>query len=178
MYGVWRPLTGQHRWTLDETASRDIIRYGLEKGINFYTAIAYQNGSSERYVGRALREMAKRETWCWPPSFCHELPRKCRGDRRKRGNSPIARPEPAESGDGLHRPLHLPHLGLQHAPLSRCLKRFMPPLRAKCALIGINAAAGWRKRTPLPNAKGLTPFVSVQSHYNLIMRERALRSVR
>ncbi len=60
--GFGDPLTGQHRWTLDETASRDIIRYGLEKGINFYdTAIAYQNGSSERYVGRALREMAKRE---------------------------------------------------------------------------------------------------------------------
>ena len=58
--GFGDPSTGQHSWTLDETASRDIIRYGLEKGINFYdTAIAYQNGSSERYVGRALREMAK-----------------------------------------------------------------------------------------------------------------------
>ena len=52
--GFGDPSTGQHRWTLDETASRDIIRYGLEKGINFYdTAIAYQNGSSERYVVRA-----------------------------------------------------------------------------------------------------------------------------
>ena len=60
--GFGDPSTGQHSWTLDETASRDIIRYGLEKGINFYdTAIAYQNGSSERYVGRALREMAKRD---------------------------------------------------------------------------------------------------------------------
>lgn len=44
--GFGDPSTGQHSWTLDETASRDIIRYGLEKGINFYdTAIAYQNGS-------------------------------------------------------------------------------------------------------------------------------------
>lgn len=60
--GFGDPLAGQHRWTLDETASRDIIRYGLENGINFYdTAIAYQNGSSERYVGRAQREMAKCE---------------------------------------------------------------------------------------------------------------------
>lgn len=48
--GFGDPSTGQHSWTLDETASRDIIRYGLEKGINFYdTAIAYQNGS--RYTG-------------------------------------------------------------------------------------------------------------------------------
>ena len=60
--GFGDPSTGQHRWTLDETASRDIIRHALEQGINFYdTAIVYQNGSSERYVGRALREMAKRE---------------------------------------------------------------------------------------------------------------------
>ncbi len=30
--GFGDPSTGQHSWTLDETASRDIIRYGLEKG--------------------------------------------------------------------------------------------------------------------------------------------------
>ncbi|SRB26599.1 putative Aryl-alcohol dehydrogenase (NADP(+)) [Escherichia coli] len=46
--GFGDPSTGQHSWTLDETASRDIIRYGLEKGINFYdTAIAYQNGVND-----------------------------------------------------------------------------------------------------------------------------------
>lgn len=36
---------GQHGWTLDETSSREIIKYGLKQGINFYdTAIAYQIG--------------------------------------------------------------------------------------------------------------------------------------
>ncbi len=31
-------------------------------GINFYnTAIAYQSGTSEQYVGRALRDFAKRD---------------------------------------------------------------------------------------------------------------------
>ena len=53
---------GQHAWTLDEEHSREIIRHGLEMGINFYdTAIAYQNGTSEQYVGRALRDFAKRD---------------------------------------------------------------------------------------------------------------------
>lgn len=28
--------SGQHSWTLDEEHSREIIRYGLEKGINFF----------------------------------------------------------------------------------------------------------------------------------------------
>lgn len=60
--GFGDPMTGQHSWTLGEAQSRDIIRYALEKGINFYdTAIAYQLGSSERYVGKALRDMARRE---------------------------------------------------------------------------------------------------------------------
>ncbi len=88
--GFGDPSTGQHSWTLDETASRDIIRYGLEKGINFYdTAIAYQNGSSERYVGRALREMAKRDDIV-PPQVSAANPRtNCRRDQRKRGNRSI-----------------------------------------------------------------------------------------
>ncbi|CAM3127640.1 General stress protein 69 [Klebsiella spallanzanii] len=60
--GFGDATAGQHSWTLDESSSREMIRYGLEQGINFYdTAIAYQNGSSERYVGRALRDMAKRD---------------------------------------------------------------------------------------------------------------------
>ena len=42
--------------------SREIIECGLELGINFFdTAIAYQSGTSEQYLGRALRDYAKRE---------------------------------------------------------------------------------------------------------------------
>ena len=53
---------GQHAWTLDETHSREIIKHALESGINFFdTAIAYQSGSSEQYLGRALRDYARRD---------------------------------------------------------------------------------------------------------------------
>ena len=53
---------GQHTWTLDEEHSREIIRHGLESGINFFdTAIAYQSGTSEQYLGRALKDFAKRD---------------------------------------------------------------------------------------------------------------------
>ena len=53
---------GQHTWTLDEEHSREIIKRGLELGVNFYdTAIAYQSGTSEQYVGRALRDFARRD---------------------------------------------------------------------------------------------------------------------
>ena len=51
---------GQHTWIIDEEHTREIIRKGLESGINFYdTAIGYQSGTSEQYLGRALRDYAK-----------------------------------------------------------------------------------------------------------------------
>ena len=53
---------GQHTWTIDEEHTREIIRKGLESGINFYdTAIGYQSGTSEQYLGRALWDYAKRD---------------------------------------------------------------------------------------------------------------------
>ena len=60
--GFGDAANGQHSWTIDEEHSREIIKRGLELGVNFYdTAIGYQSGTSEQYVGRALRDFAKRE---------------------------------------------------------------------------------------------------------------------
>ena len=60
--GFGDPHNGQHSWTLDEEHSREIIRRGLELGVNFFdTAIGYQSGTSEQYLGRALRDFARRE---------------------------------------------------------------------------------------------------------------------
>lgn len=53
---------GRHSWTVDEEHSREIIKRGLELGVNFFdTAIGYQSGTSEQYVGRALKSYAKRD---------------------------------------------------------------------------------------------------------------------
>ena len=60
--GFGNAHTGQHSWTVDEEHSREIIKRGLELGINFFdTAIGYQNGTSEQFVGRALKDFARRE---------------------------------------------------------------------------------------------------------------------
>ena len=60
--GFGDPQRGQHSWTIDEAHTREIIKRGLALGVNFCdTAIAYQSGSSEQYVGRTLRDFAKRE---------------------------------------------------------------------------------------------------------------------
>ena len=60
--GFGDPLSGQHTWTLDENHSGEIIKKGLDLGINFFdTAIAYQGGTSEEYLGRAIKDYTNRE---------------------------------------------------------------------------------------------------------------------
>ena len=49
-------------WVLDEEQSRPYIQRALEAGINFFdTANVYSNGTSEEYLGRALKDFAKRD---------------------------------------------------------------------------------------------------------------------
>ena len=62
--GFGNAATGQHSWTIGESETREIIKHGLDLGINFYdTTIVYQNGTSEQFVGRALRDFAKRDDY-------------------------------------------------------------------------------------------------------------------
>src|SRR5271169_6802329 len=56
------PSRGTHSWTLDDAASRPLIRRAVELGINFFdTSNSYSDGSSEEILGRALRESARRD---------------------------------------------------------------------------------------------------------------------
>ena len=58
--GFGNAATGQHSWTVGQAETKEIIKRGLDLGVNFFdTAIAYQNGTSEQYVGKALRELAR-----------------------------------------------------------------------------------------------------------------------
>lgn len=60
--GFGDTASGQHSWAVDEEHSREIIKQGLELGVNFFdTAIGYQSGTSEQYVGRALRDFVQRD---------------------------------------------------------------------------------------------------------------------
>lgn len=46
--GFGNPANGMHTWTLPEAESIEIIKNGLDNGINFFdTSIGYQNGTSE-----------------------------------------------------------------------------------------------------------------------------------
>ena len=75
--GFGQAGNGQHSWTIDEEHSREIIKQGLELGVNFFdTAIAYQSGTSEQYLGRAVKDFAKREDVVIATKFLPVLMRK------------------------------------------------------------------------------------------------------
>ena len=70
--GFGDPNNSQHSWTIDEAHSREIIKRSLDLGVNFFdTAIGYQSGTSEQYLGRALRDFAKRDQVVVAPKFLH-----------------------------------------------------------------------------------------------------------
>ncbi|MEQ9873556.1 aldo/keto reductase [Pectobacterium brasiliense] len=167
--------TGQHSWTLGEAESREIIRYGLENGINFYdTAIAYQRGSSERYVGKALRDMAKRDDVVVATKF---LPR----TQQQISDGLSGQHAIAQSLDkslqnlGMdYVDLYICHIWDYNTPILDVLDALHRAVKAgKVRAIGISNCHAWQlaKANAIAEHENLTPFVSVQSHYNLIMRE-------
>ncbi|MBN3143823.1 aldo/keto reductase [Pectobacterium brasiliense] len=167
--------TGQHSWTLGEVESREIIRYGLENGINFYdTAIAYQLGSSERYVGKALRDMAKRDDVVVATKF---LPR----TQQQISDGLSGQHAIAQSLDqslqnlGMdYVDLYICHIWDYNTPILDVLDALHRAVKAgKVRAIGISNCHAWQlaKANAIAERENLMPFVSVQSHYNLIMRE-------
>src|SRR5579875_3395438 len=56
------PQRGNHTWTLNDGEARPFIQRALELGINFFdTANVYSDGTSEEILGRAIRDMARRD---------------------------------------------------------------------------------------------------------------------
>ena len=104
--GFGNASTGQHSWTVDEEQTRSIVKRALELGVNFFdTAIAYQNGTSEEYLGRALKDFAKREDMVVATKF---LPR---------SGEEIAAGVTGQSHIEKQLDLSLKHLGMDYVDL-------------------------------------------------------------
>ena len=57
--GFGNAKSGMHSWTVDEEHSREILKRGLELGVNFFdTAAGYQGGTSEGCWTGVLRILA------------------------------------------------------------------------------------------------------------------------
>lgn len=166
---------GQHSWTVDEERSREIIRRGLELGINFFdTAIAYQSGTSERYLGRALKDYAKREDVVVATKF---LPRTQEDIQAGvSGQRHIERmiDKSLENLGMDYVDLYIYHMWDYQTPLYDIMEGLNRVVRAgKARHIGISNCHAYQlaKANALAEKEGFAKFVSIQGHYNLIFRE-------
>ncbi|WP_148408782.1 aldo/keto reductase [Murimonas intestini] len=166
---------GQHSWTLDEAQSREIIKRGLDLGVNFFdTAIGYQRGTSEQYVGRALKEFAKRDEVVIATKF---LPRTDEDiEAGISGQQHIQRMvnKSLENLGMDYIDLYIYHMWDYRTPLYEIMEGLNRVVQAgKARYIGISNCFAWQlaKANALAEQEGFAKFVSVQGHYNLIFRE-------
>ena len=166
---------GQHSWTLDEAPAREIICRGLELGVNFFdTAIGYQSGTSEQYLGRAIRDFARREEVVVATKF---LPRtQAEIAAGITGQQHIARMlDTSLKNLGLdYVDLYIYHMWDYETPIYDVLDGLNQAVKAgKVRYIGISNCFAYQlaKANALAEREGFAKFVSVQGHYNLIFRE-------
>ena len=166
---------GQHSWTVDEEQTRAIIKRGLELGINFFdTAIAYQSGTSEQYLGRALKDFAKRDEVVVATKF---LPRTQEEiEAGVTGQQHIERMlNTSLKNLGMdYVDLYIYHMWDYQTPLYDILDGLNRVVKAgKARYIGISNCLAYQlaKANALAREEGFAQFVSIQGHYNLIFRE-------
>lgn len=173
--GFGNAATGQHNWTVDEETTRAIVKRGLELGINFYdTAIAYQAGTSEAFLGRAIREYAKRDDVVIATKF---LPR----SQDEIANGISGKEHVLRSLDASlshlgmdYVDLYIYHMWDWNTPIEEYLEGMAEGVKAgKIRQIGIANCFAWQlaEANAIAKENGWPQFVSVQNHYNLIMRE-------
>jgi aryl-alcohol dehydrogenase-like predicted oxidoreductase len=146
-YGA--PDRGTHPWTLDEEASRPLIRQALELGINFFdTANTYSDGTSEEIVGRALRDFTKRDDVVLATKVYNRM-------------------RPGPNGAGLSRKAifaeidnSLRRLGTDYVDLYQ-IHRWDHGTPIEETLEALHDA----------RQNGWTEFISMQNHLNLLHRE-------
>ncbi|MBQ6344521.1 MAG: aldo/keto reductase [Methanobrevibacter sp.] len=173
--GFGDPENGMHTWTLPEKESLEIITNGLDNGINFYdTAIGYQNGTSEQYLGKAIRENASRSDVVVATKF---LPRSQEDiENNVSGGQHIHNMvEKSLTNLGLdYIDLYIYHMWDYNTPLYDILEGLNEVIEeGKVRYIGISNCFAWQlaKANALAEAEGFAKFVSIQGHYNLIFRE-------
>ena len=173
--GFGNAATGQHSWTVDEETTRRIIKHGLDSGINFFdTAVVYQNGTSEQYVGRALRDFARRDDYVIATKFTPRTQEEIDGNVTGQQHI-VDYLDRSLSNLGMdHVDLYIYHMWDYHTPMEEIMEGLDNVVKAgKVRYIGISNCFAWQlcKANDFARENGMAQFISVQSHYNLIARE-------
>jgi aryl-alcohol dehydrogenase (NADP+) len=165
----WQP------WTIDESASRRIVRRALELGINFFdTADVYSTGESERILGNALRDFARRDQVVIATKVNGPMGAgpNDRGNSRKHILDAVEASLKRLRTDRID--LYQIHRWDYQVPIEETLQTLDHLVRSGKALyLGASSMFAWEfmRALHVSERNGWARFVSMQNHYNLIYRE-------
>ncbi len=159
-----------HQWTIGPKETEDVIGYAYENGINFIdTANCYAFGTSEEYIGRALKRLDI-------PRDKAVLASKVYFNEGRLSRAAILR----EIDGTLERlgtdylDLYIIHRFDYDTPIEETMEALDSLVKAgKVRALGASEMYAYQFYNLQQCAKynGWTPFTSMQCHYNLLYRE-------
>lgn len=173
--GFGDATNGMHSWTLDEEKSTEIIKKALENGINFFdTAIGYQGGTSEQYLGRALKRLANREDVIIATKFLARTKKEIEDNISTREHIQNMLNQSLANLGTDYIDLCICHMWDYETPIEEIMEALNEQVElGKVRYIGISNCFAWQleKENAIAEKNGWSKFISVQNHYNLIFRE-------
>ena len=162
-------------WVLAEDEGRPFIQRALEAGINFFdTADMYSSGASEEVLGRAIKDMARRDEVVIATKVFFPM-----GDKPNRGG--LSRKHILDAIDASLRRLQMDYVDVYQihrfdpeTPIEETLETLHDVVKAgKARYLGASSMYAWQfsRMLHVADRHGWTRFVAMQNHYNLIYRE-------
>lgn len=180
--GFGDPQNGQHSWTVGREKTEEIVKHAVEQGINFFdTALVYQNGTSEQYLGQALKKYLPRDKAVIATKFLPRTPQEI--NENVSGQEHIRRMlDKSLMNLGTdYVDLYIYHMWDYNTPLYEIMEGLNNAVKeGKARYIGISNCYVYQlaKANALAEKENFEKFVSVQGHYNLIFREEEREMVK
>ena len=158
-----------HGWTLDESDSEAVIKHAIGLGINFFdTANCYSAGTSEEYLGRALKKYIPREKAVIASKVYFNDGRLSKAAINREIDGTLKR-----LGTD-HLDIYIIHRFDYDTPIEETMEALDGLVKSgKVRALGASAMYGYQFHNMQLAAKenGLTPFSVMENHYNLLYRE-------
>ncbi|KRO27982.1 aldo/keto reductase [Lactiplantibacillus fabifermentans] len=172
--GLGDASLGQFPWAIDQAASTKLVQHALDLGINFFdTANIYSYGTSEQYLGQALKNANHDEivvatkvffTHCQRPNMA--------GLSRKAILTQIDQSLKRLQMDYVD--LYIIHRWDYQTPIEETMAALNDVVKSgKARYIGASAMYSWQfeRANAIAREHGWAQFVSMQDHLNLLYRE-------
>ena len=158
-----------HDWTLDEAESENVIKHALDLGYNFFdTANGYSAGTSEEYLGKALKKNVARNQVVIASKVYFNEGRLSRQAIMREIDGTLSR----LGTDYLD--LYIIHRFDYDTPIEETMEALHDLVKAgKVRALGASAMYGYQFYNMQLAARdnGWTPFSAMENHYNLLYRE-------